>query len=69
MKFDSVNEGIGDREWTDSPKAYANVYVDDAACGCPLVDSKEMGARPMVDWDVVGPAVLRRIEQTLGVGR
>ena len=61
--FDSVNEGIDDRDWTSSPKAYAHVYIDDEAFGCPLIDSKEMGARPMVNWDVIGPDLLRRIEK------
>ena len=62
IAFDGVNSGIGDRRWTNSPKAYANIYVDDAAFGCPLTESKEAGARPMVDWDIVGPAVMKIIE-------
>lgn len=62
VEFDGVNEGIGDREWTDSPKAYANIYVDDAAFGCPLVESKKMGRRPMVDWSKVGPEVMAKLE-------
>lgn len=34
--------------WTDSPKAYAQIYIDDAALGCPL---REIGhSRPYVDW-------------------
>lgn len=60
LVFDGVNEGPGDREWTGSPKAYAHCYVDDAAFGCPLV--RRGGSRPYVDWEVVGPAVLRQIE-------
>lgn len=34
--------------WTLSPKAYAQVYIDDAALGCPL-DYKGH-YRPRVDW-------------------
>jgi hypothetical protein len=38
--------------WTSSRKAHANIYVDDAALGCPLkVDPAH--ARPYVDWKVV----------------
>lgn len=38
--------------WTSSPKVYANLYVDDAALGCPLrIDPAH--ARPYVDWKVV----------------
>jgi hypothetical protein len=33
-------------KWTESPKAYAQVYIDDAALGCPLVNDH-------VDWNAV----------------
>lgn len=38
--------------WSESPKAYANIYIDDAALGCPLKlgDGDE---RPFVDWKAV----------------
>ena len=32
--------------WTSSPKAYCQLYIDDAALGCPLVPD----ARDYVDW-------------------
>lgn len=35
-------------QWTDSPKAYGQIYIDDAALGCPLI--YEEGKRPFVDW-------------------
>lgn len=35
--------------WTDSPKAYAEIYIDDAALGCPL-NTKPGVERPFVDW-------------------
>ena len=38
--------------WTTSPKAYAELYIDDAALGCPLV-YPENGDRPYVDWNKV----------------
>ncbi|GHU10968.1 hypothetical protein FACS1894151_10560 [Spirochaetia bacterium] len=31
-----VNEDPGQKEWTKSPKVFANIYIDDAALGCPL---------------------------------
>ena len=61
IMFKGINEGINDREWTTSPKAHANIYIDDAAFGCPLIPARESG-RPMVDWSVVGPAVLERLQ-------
>lgn len=40
------------REWTDSPKAYAHLYIDDSALGIPLkYESGE--SRPYVDWEKV----------------
>jgi len=39
--------------WTTSPKIYANMYIDDAALGCPLKYDKEYSIYPFVDWDVV----------------
>lgn len=38
--------------WTQSPKAYAKIYIDDAALGCPLKSGLK-GERPYVDWTVV----------------
>lgn len=60
LEFDSVNDI--DCPWSNSRKVYASVYIDDSAFGCPLVESKRMGGRPYVDWDVVGPAIMRRID-------
>lgn len=38
--------------WTDSPKCYAKIYIDDAALGCPLKQGPQ-DARPYVDWKKV----------------
>lgn len=54
-----------DQDWTTSPKAYAKVYIDDAAFGCPLVPNQV--GRPYVDWEVVGPGVMAMIEAKRGV--
>ena len=45
--FDS-NINKTQRTWTYSPKVYANLYIDDAALGIPLIE--EEGSRPYVDW-------------------
>lgn len=37
------------QHWTSSPKAYAQLYIDDAALGCPLIRPPD-GSRPYVDW-------------------
>ena len=35
--------------WTDSPKCYAHLYVDDAAIGCPLIQVDGFHQK-CVDW-------------------
>ena len=37
-------------QFSDSPKQYATVYIDDAALGCPLIFDWDMSYRPYVDW-------------------
>ena len=58
VEFIGVN-GVTD-PFTQSPKVFANVYVDDAAFGCPLVQI--WGGRPVVDWKIVGPAIEKRLK-------
>lgn len=38
--------------WTTSKKCYAQLYIDDAAFGCPLIQPARF-KRPCVDWDKV----------------
>ena len=51
-----VNENREQTTWSQSPKAYAHAYIDDAAVGCPLRQMIGV-ARPIVDWVVVEPFV------------
>lgn len=44
-----VNENPQQKEWTASPKAYAQLYIDDAALGVPLQKGL-IGERDFVDW-------------------
>lgn len=44
----AVNMNPEQSTWTKSPKVFANIYIDDAALGCPLVLND--GERPYVDW-------------------
>lgn len=39
------------QSWSKSPKAYAQLYIDDAALGCPLIFP--LDARPYVDWEAI----------------
>jgi hypothetical protein len=48
-----VNRDPGQEKWTKSPKVFANLYIDDAALGCPLVFNHNMCNRPFVDWESI----------------
>ncbi len=52
LKFNYINTNPDQKSWTSSPKIYADIYIDDAALGCPI---KFMDGvrRPVVDWDKV----------------
>jgi len=55
-----VNEDPGQKKWTQSPKVFANLYIDDAALGCPLIypvkgflPGEDKSGKPYVDWEKV----------------
>jgi hypothetical protein len=39
--------------WSNSHKQHAELYIDDAALGCPLVLDMKKSPRPFVNWEVV----------------
>lgn len=45
----AVNENPEQKAWTESPKVFANIYIDDSSLGCPIkfIDGV---SRPVVDW-------------------
>ena len=51
-----INNNPTQASWTSSPKVYGEIYIDDAAFGCPLIKPKGF-SRPCVDWKIVGPQV------------
>ena len=52
-----INENPTQKNWTSSPKAYGQLYIDDAALGCPLKlaysDNQETMFIQYVDWEKV----------------
>lgn len=52
IKLWGVQYNPTQKNWTKSNKCYANLYIDDAALGCPLIHPKN-GDRPYVDWNRV----------------
>ncbi len=55
-----INRNPDQDTWTKSPKAYGQIYIDDAAFGCPLTYIPTFN-RPCVDWKQVGPVVEARL--------
>ena len=47
-----VNTNPQQKAWTQSPKAYGQIYIDDAAFGCPKISVPGF-ARLCVDWSEV----------------
>lgn len=54
----AVNANPGQRNWTESPKIYANLYIDDSSLGCPL-RIEEGSARPVADWQKIREQLVR----------
>lgn len=48
-----VQKNPSQSTWTESPKSYAELMIDDSALGCPLKYDLAISPRPFVDWDKV----------------
>lgn len=55
-----INENPEQKEWTNSPKAYAQMYIDDAALGCPLTYASSFSNRPYVDWNAIEQLLIKK---------
>lgn len=60
IEFWGVNINPEQHSWTNSPKPYAQMYIDDAAFGCPLVQNEN--GRPFVNWLAVRELVFGATE-------
>ena len=54
-----IQEHPEQKGWTSSPKAYGQLYIDDAALGCPLIYDTSFSDRPFVDWDKVEELLIK----------
>lgn len=45
-----INGNPTQKTWTNSPKVFAHLYIDDAGLGIPLIKTTD---RPYVDWKYV----------------
>jgi len=65
VEFYGINHNPDQSSWSQSPKAYGHIYVDDAAFGCPLTE--EYGfERPCVDWQKVEPTISTHLRAIIG---
>jgi hypothetical protein len=48
-----ININPDQLSWTKSNKAYAQLYIDDASLGCPLIYDTNIARRPFVDLEKV----------------
>lgn len=48
-----INNNPSQKFWTDSPKVYAHLYIDDAALGCPIKMDSTVSDGLFVDWQQV----------------
>jgi len=62
LEFWAVNENPEQLAWTSSSKVHADLYIDNAAFGCPTRLATEEGLRPVVDWGVIQTALLKESE-------
>lgn len=55
-----INENPTQKEWTSSPKAFGQLYIDDCGLNIPLIDDPEMSKKPFVDWVKVDKLLMER---------
>lgn len=59
-----INEHPTQKSWTNSPKVYADLYIDDAAYGCPLTTIEGFN-RKCVDWSRVSKDIDNCVTQNI----
>ncbi len=62
IEFWGINENPDQAEtkWSGSPKAFAHMYIDDLAAGCPRI-SGSVSKYEMVDWSIAGPLASMKV--------
>lgn len=53
-----VNVNPSQKKWTQSPKVYADILIDDTALGCPL-KFRDGIRHPYVDWERIRELLVR----------
>lgn len=55
-----IQTNPGQEKWTNSPKAYGQLIIDDIALGIPLKYIPNFTHKPFVDWDSVESMLISR---------
>ncbi len=55
-----INENPEQKDWTESPKAYGTIYIDDAALGAPLTKNANISTHAFIDWNKVEEMIFER---------
>lgn len=66
LELYGVNHNPDQKSWTDSPKAYCHLYVDDAALGAPMVCGSTH--RLVLDWNRAGPMLVEAVDRHFARG-
>lgn len=61
IELHGINVNPTQKFWTNSPKAYAHCYVDDAGVGTPLEFDAAVSSRAFVHWPAVEDLVYRYV--------
>lgn len=57
-----IQENPTQKQWTDSPKAYGQLLIDDIGLGIPLTFDIKLSDRNFVDWEKVeGLLIIRKL--------
>jgi hypothetical protein len=55
-----INTNPTQKFWTTSPKAYGEIYIDDAGISAPLIYNTELSNRPYLDWNKIEEVLIQR---------
>lgn len=47
-------------KFSKSPKVYANLYIDDASLGCPLIHDDTVSEKPFADWQMLREMLVKQ---------
>jgi hypothetical protein len=55
-----INRNLGQSRWSSSPKAHADLYIDDYALFAATIDDPDISPKPYLDWAKVREQLIKR---------